>query len=303
MNFFVKLLLVCALCLVVLGSRAAYAATPTPTATSTVTATPAATPTPSPQQMARFHGEPWVDARVSKADITAKIGNVVCGTGGMIPMADVPLAYQVSVVSDQIKPGCGREGAVVTFLIGDRQASQTAVWHVGADTLLNLVAGPPFSLISGSTSLTCTEIERLAPRLVPFIDGTACGQERPSDVLSAPCRGELSGYAAVVFSAEQQAGCGVEGAEVTFKLLDAQGNVIAVAKEKGVWHAWDGVSSPQQLNLTFAPVGGIRMGNVGTGGGGRQTGSPWSALAAVLSGAGLIGIAAAAALRKRTATR
>lgn len=283
------------------GGRPAYARTPTQTPTATPTAI--ATPTPSPQQMARFHGEPWVDARVSRADITAKIGNVVCGTGGPIPIADVPLAYQVSVVSDQIKPGCGREGAVVTFSIGDRRASQTAVWHAGADTHLNLVAGPPFSLISGGTSLKCIETERLAPQLVPFIDGTACGQEKPSDVLSAPCSGQLVGYTAVVYSGEQQPGCGTEGAEITFKLLDTAGKVIAVAEEKGTWHAWDGVSAPQQVNLTIVPVGKISLGNTGTGDGPQRGADAWGTVAAALSVVGLGGIAAAAALRKRTTTR
>jgi hypothetical protein len=108
-------------------------------------------------------------------------------------------------------------------------------------------------------------------------------------------------YGAVVYSAEQQAGCGVEGAEVSFKLLDTAGNVIAVANEKGTWHAWDGVSAPQQLNLTIVPVGsaGIKMANVGTGGPQAGGTSVWASLSLVLVSVGLGGVAAGAALRRR----
>ena len=71
-------------------------------------------------------------------------------------------------------------------------------------------------------------------------------------------------YGVVVFSDQQQAGCGYEGAPITYKLLDPNGNVIAVAREKGVWHAWGGRSSSQELYLTMVP-GDIKIGSVGTG--------------------------------------
>jgi hypothetical protein len=106
-------------------------------------------------------------------------------------------------------------------------------------------------------------------------------------------------YEAVVYSAEQQAGCGVEGAQVSFKLLDAQGNVIAVARETGTWHAWDGVSAPQQLNLTFGPPGFITMPGTGTGGGPQRAAAPWGPLALALASLGLAGGIAALALRRR----
>jgi hypothetical protein len=103
----------------------------------------------------------------------------------------------------------------------------------------------------------------------------------------------------VAYSAEQQAGCGVEGSQVTFKLLDAQGNVVAVANEKGTWHAWDGVSELQQLNLTFGPRGVITMPGTGTGDGTNA----WRTVAIGLASLGMAGAGLGLALRKRAMTR
>ena len=238
------------------------AATPTPTAT------PGLTATPSVQQVARFHGESWGDSQLSRGTIVAKIGSVVCGTGGPIPIADAPLKYQVDVVSTSITPGCGSEGALITFLIDGRQAAQTAIWHAGTDTQLNLIVGVAFSLFSGSTPVTGNEPEAV----VPFINGASCGTEEFNEALPPPCIGQLVGYTDIAYSAQQKAGCGVEGAPITFKFLDAQGNVVAVANETGTWHAWDGVSGPQQLNLTFGSSSGAGLPNTGTGG--TSTGGP-----------------------------
>jgi len=198
-------------------------------------------------------------------------------------------------VPAEVKPGCGYEGAQVTFYVGDKQANQTAVWHAGGSQVINL-AGPPFSFFAGGIELP-NELALLLTRrsqlqVYPFISGNRCGQ--------AQMRGPLSGlwYEATVYSDQQVAGCGMEGSEVTFKLLDMQGSVVAVAKEKGIWHAWDGGWQGQHLNLTMISVGGITIGSVGTGGS-QGSGTPWRELSLVLAAVGLGGIAAGAALRKR----
>ena len=297
----VALLFLCAgLTLLAVQTADARTPTPTSTATPTATATSRATATPSPQQLARFHGEEWVDAQIAGDTITAKIGDVVCGTGGPIPMADVPITYQIDVVSEEIKPGCGREGAHLTFLIGDRQATQMATWHSGGDTALNLIAGPPFALFAGNTSLRCDE--RFERQILPFIGDVVCGQGKRNEILAPPCTGQLVGYTDIVFSAQQKPGCGVEGSQITFKLLDLQGNVVAIAKEKGTWHAWDGVSDPQQLNLTFTAGGGIKMPSTGTGDAYCNEGS-WGRTAILLGFVGLTGAALGFALRRRAMRR
>jgi hypothetical protein len=88
---------------------------------------------------------------------------------------------------------------------------------------------------------------------------------------------------------------------VTFRLLDAQGNLIGVDNQTVVWHAWDGVSASQQLNLTFGPATTIAMPGIGDGPPGDAT--TFATLAIALSGIGLAGVATAAALRKKTPTR
>jgi hypothetical protein len=112
----------------------------------------------------------------------------------------------------------------------------------------------------------------------------------------------------VVYSAEQQAGCGTEGAQVTFKLLDAQGNVIAVANEKATWHAWDAVFEHiQRLDLTFGPAAVITMPGTGMGDALRSATSAFATLVVALSGIGLVGVATGAALdlmlRRQATTR
>jgi len=277
---------------VLFAAATAHAATPTPT----VTSTPAATATPSPQQIARFTGEKWADATFSSDIVTARIGDVVCGTEEVFACADCAPVYRINVVSDRITPGCGHEGATINFFVGDRQAPQTAVWHAGSSSTLNLTVGPPFALISGSTSLTCDQI--IEHHIVPFVNGVACGDQRGGG-LGPPCQGELATYADIVLSAQQQAGCGVEGAPITFKLLDTHGNVIATANENGLWHAWDGgVSSAQQLNLTFAPATSIHVGNVGDGPRGSH---PWLRLSLALASLGLASGIGGLALRRRAA--
>ena len=104
-----------------------------------------------------------------------------------------------------------------------------------------------------------------------------------------------------MFLKRPQPGCGREDTLVTFKLLDATGNIIAVANQKGTWHAWDGISDPQRLDLTFGPAA-ITMPGTGTGDRPRPDATTFATLAIALSGIGLVGLATAAALRKQTTT-
>jgi len=58
--------------------------------------------------------------------------------------------YAVDVFSDSQVPGCGTDGAIVTFLIADRPAHQTGVW-TAYPTPLNLTAETPHA---GETAAT-----------------------------------------------------------------------------------------------------------------------------------------------------
>jgi hypothetical protein len=220
------------------------------------------------------------------------VGNTQCGEGESIFIPEGVLVYNVAVLSSEARPGCGYEGATVTFLLGGQQATRTGVWRSGSFQIMPFIAGHPFALFGGFVN---TDRSLSNEVLVPYVGDKACGYTK---------WGDGGGYETAVYSNEQAPGCGTEGAQITFKLLDAQGNVIAVAQEKGIWHAWDGVAASQQLNLTMAPVGGpsIKIGNVGAGGS-QQSGTLWREMSLVLAALGLGGVAAGAALRRRTATR
>jgi hypothetical protein len=58
--------------------------------------------------------------------------------------------YAVDVFSDSQLPGCGTDGAIVTFLIAGRPAHETGVWKA-YPTPLNLTASTPYA---GETTAT-----------------------------------------------------------------------------------------------------------------------------------------------------
>jgi hypothetical protein len=226
--------------------------------------------------------------------MTARIGGTVCARNDT-PISPPPggaSQYILAVPSAQFVPGCGYEGATVEFFAGDQRAMRTGVWHAGSHQIMGFVAGHPFAVFGGRISVNKRPT---GEALMPYVGDIPCG---PGSVVGEGQPGKY-GYGLRVYSNEQQAGCGVEGAQVTFKLLDAQGNVIAVAQEKGIWHVFDGVEGFQELDLTMIPVGGITLGNVGSGPDTTTDKTPWVGVA--LAALGLSGIAAGAALRKRAA--
>ncbi|MCJ7491570.1 MAG: hypothetical protein MUP15_05410 [Dehalococcoidia bacterium] len=263
--------------------------------------TPTAAPTPTPTVAAPTTADYdiilWADARQSSQPIVAKIGDVVCGgetQAPVMPPDSGVLVHHVRMQSAASSPGCGRPGATVTFFVGDRQADRTAEWRAGEDQSLTLLVGPPFARIWGNADL---HLNTGGERLAPFIGQEVCGYQENSWQGAAP----PFGYSLVVYSRELRAGCGVEGAQVSFKLLDEHHNVLAVAVEKGFWHAWDGTPATfESLNLTMVPPGDIRVGSVGTGDSRESDGPLIDVVVLGLALAGLATLATGATLRKRT---
>ena len=293
--------------------------TPTPTATPTVnsTATPTPWPTPTPTlppgQVAKFSGLVWLDVfrgYGKGGGVTAKIGDTVCGEEPsscaappciFVPADPPPLTkgYHLDIVPAAVKPGCGYEGAPVTFFVGGKQANQTAVWHANTSQEVNLWTGPAFAYFYGRVAFP-PGLNRSIGLDRPigmnaYVDDRLCGDEKRGVWKRFP-------YYVVVSSDEQQPGCGVEGAQITFKLRDGQGNIIGVARERGTWHAWGNGNVGQELNLTMDPVDDITLGNLGDGRSQADKDLWWS-LPVVLATLGLGGFAAGIALRKRARSR
>lgn len=252
-------------------------ATPTPTPTATVVAT--STPRPV---VAEFSGTAWVDARLASGPVQARINGQVCGESGILAAPDAGPFYDLRVVSDNDKPGCGKPGDLIMFFISDRQANQTAAWNPTAGSYhhLTLIAGPPFAQFFGYVALGRMPVQE---RIVPFVNNVECGYQLNSWQGS----GSPYGYQVVVLPKELKDGCGFEGAEVTFKLLDAQGSVVAIAPEHGIWHIWDGTGEIPHLDLAMSPA---RIGMPGSGQGrsGRASDSLFAALG--LLGVALVGL-------------
>lgn len=296
-SLFVATLVLTGLCL--LFGHIAEAATPTPTETATSTPIPMPPSTPSAEQLSVFIGQSYVDARHSCAPVSARIGGTICGTTQQLsPAGSGGCGFRLEVPSAQVVPGCGYEGAVVEFLVGDQLASPTAVWHASTQLQFGFqvaypIVGPPFALFGGPT-----EANRFANRetILPYVGEQTCGY-----FVSGWTTGVYA-FSIGVYSAERQPGCGVEGAEITFKLLDAQGNVLGVAREKGIWRSWRGPEDARSVQLTFGAGNGggatIRVGRVGTGGP-ASAGFPWGEAAVALAVAGFAATAAAVALRRR----
>ena len=303
---------------VALAVTSVNAQTPTPTAT--VTPSPSPTPTVAPAQLAKFSGNVWLvpfDSRI----VTAKIGDVVCASSCPgehclqfpIDPAPVMVPYDLDVVPQEVKPGCGYEGATVTFFVGDKQADQTAVWHAGTSQQVNLSAGPPVAFFEGQLTLSFLPSQPIGVShpagMIALIGDTVCGEEvngiwRERD----PQGRDYYRYAVVVYSNEQRPGCGVEGSQVVLKLVwnplegnANNGEIVAVAKERATWHAWGQGNTGQELNLTMDPVTKIQVGNVGEGPSRSEV--PWVNWVVVLAVAGLLGVSMTATLRRRIWTR
>jgi hypothetical protein len=335
MNAVTRTLLACSsLAAAILVGSPTFARTPTPTATLTVTVTPfptpcpSATPTVSPEQLSEFSGEVWIDAPYyPRAAVTARIDGNVCSVPAYIPPSTCggpppvtppsdpgphTTSFALSVLSTSAKLGCGYEGAPVAFFIGDTQANQTAVWHAGTSQNVNLNIGPPFAFFQGEFTLTFHPDEPIGVRgpagMVALIGHNVCGRATRGLWKGRDPQGrEFFPYSVIVYSNEQRPGCGVEGDQVILNLVwrggegdVSSGKTVAVAREKGVWHAWNG--TPPEINLTMDPVG-IQLASVGDGASRDRGASAWAELSVGLSAFGLVGIAIAAAMRRKAATR
>src|SRR5579884_3964565 len=87
----------------------------------------------------RFFGRATVSGRpAGGATINALVGGTTCGSA----TADGSGNYRLDVLSSGERPGCGTDGATVTFTVAGQRASQTGTWKQGEFTPLDLTAAP-----------------------------------------------------------------------------------------------------------------------------------------------------------------
>jgi hypothetical protein len=281
----------------------AAARTPTPTATATPTATPTTNPAllgPGPGDLIAWL---WVDGHESLAPIVPKVGDAVCGEEGARVSVNGFINHTVHIANT---PDCTMPGARMTFFVDGRQANQTVQWRPDEKKVLVLIVGSPFASIHGRFSWLGNLPVRIGnfgnsddstSVFIPYVGDVACGY----DFGLSPELGTYYAFDVIVYSRDQRAGCGYEGAPITFKLVDSHGNVLATAEEEGIWHAWDGTEDAiRRLDLTMIPTTPIKLGDVGTGDSRQRDSLPIDAVLA-LALAGLAAFSTGLLLRKKTA--
>lgn len=193
-------------------------------------------PTPSPFHVAPavFSGRACVDSDcidVMGRPVVARIGDVECGqTTTAMPVADGQPAsfYRVEVAPAEDVPGCGTDGAAIDFYIDGRKAGQTGIWTNGSENYLHIWVGADFASYSGSAvcdGKPCYSCFSPCPTALirAYVGDELCGSMRPNGWLIGNYYGPL-----VVRSDEAQAGCGTDGATVTFKIDDREVGETAV---------------------------------------------------------------------------
>ncbi|HEY6506402.1 MAG TPA: hypothetical protein VIY56_00230 [Vicinamibacterales bacterium] len=143
-------------------------------AATTMLATVAFAQSP-PAPPARYVGNVRVDgvnATVGTV-VEARIGNAACGSSSVFTSgSESRYALDAPALDPATSPGCGADGAVVTFYVGGRQANETATWINYQLNTVNLTVTSAAPATPGTTPVA-------TPR--PPTTGTG-----PSDGSSAP---------------------------------------------------------------------------------------------------------------------
>ncbi|HJX61758.1 MAG TPA: SdrD B-like domain-containing protein, partial [Dehalococcoidia bacterium] len=77
------------------------------------------------------------------AAVRAYVEDRLCGESVVFPVHPGPSSYQIVVLPDALRAGCGRVGASVRFTIGDEPANEGAVWEPGVHRVELSVGEPP----------------------------------------------------------------------------------------------------------------------------------------------------------------
>ncbi|MFA5889516.1 MAG: hypothetical protein WDA27_00960 [Actinomycetota bacterium] len=221
-------------------------------------ATPAAAEWSS--DASRFTGEVWVDGEyASNLPVTAKIGDIDCSgkslwVGGFSGPSKgwgdrASSRYVLEVLSADEKPGCGTDGARVTFYVRGEIAKPTGIWKVGERPELRLRAGKDFAAYSGGYTFDHTVSPDSDYAMRAFIRGKVCGEW-------AKWRDTTSFRYFVVLSDELRSGCGREGDVVTFAVAGES------ARQQVVWKPGFNILHLRVVRSTSLPATGVADGVV-----------------------------------------
>jgi hypothetical protein len=189
---------------------------------------------------AHFMGLVWLDGTEPPMGtlVQAFVGDTECGehkttiggnvagqwVGGFIGRA----IYLISVPSSDKRPGCGTEGASITFWVGGREAHQTGQWRSGDTQFLHLTVGAQPAIFSGDVTIDGDPVLRDVP-IQALIGDVLCGDLRVAYDSEPPLMEESEYRHLAVLPSEARAGCGTEGAQIRFLVKGIQ------AKETAVW--------------------------------------------------------------------
>jgi hypothetical protein len=157
-------------------------------AATTMLATVAFAQSP-PAPPARYVGNVRVDGANATVGtvIEARIGNASCGSSSVFASgSESRYALDAPALDPSTAPGCGADGAVVTFYVGGRQANETAPWINYQLNTVNLTV---------SSATTATPAPGTTPVATPRPPTT--GTTASSDGSSAPAMEMLLVAAAI----------------------------------------------------------------------------------------------------------
>lgn len=120
-----------------------------------------------PTPPTRFFGSATVNGQpaANGTTVTATIGGTNCGSGTVSNGS-----YSVDVASGSTKPGCGTNGAEVSFQIGSATANETRPFQTGAFVPLDLTAGgaaAPTTVATTRPTVAPTTVATTRPTTAP----------------------------------------------------------------------------------------------------------------------------------------
>jgi hypothetical protein len=117
----------------------------------------------------RFFGRATASGQpAAGAAIAALVGGTNCGSA----TADGSGNYRLDVLSSGERPGCGTDGATVTFTVAGQRASQTGTWKQGEFTPLDL-SGAAATATATATAPVATATAPVATATAPVATATA----------------------------------------------------------------------------------------------------------------------------------